>query len=72
MSAEPHTGGQKDYYFETDLFQRIEHLRQLDLFGMEYTEYNTHDAETDIDPDSNFLSIHNNCNYYTNEKYNNN
>jgi len=31
-----------------------------------------HDAETDIDPDSIFLSINNNCNYYTNEKYNNN
>jgi len=55
MSTEPHTGGQKDNYVETDLLQRIEHLRQLDLCGMEYTEY-----------------INNNCNYYTNEKYNNN
>lgn len=58
---------------DDDLLQRILRLEQTELEMFEYyMEHNALNPETEIDPDKEFFSSFNkNCNYYTQEQYNN-
>lgn len=53
------------------LTQRIMEHDELELRPCEYTEHKTLDIENDIDPDNHFFhNINDNCQYYTDEQYN--
>ena len=57
---------------DMDALQRSLYHQQMELETFEYKEHNTMDLNTEIDPDNNFLSsIINNCNYFTQEQYEN-
>lgn len=55
------------------LQQRVLDYDHLELKPFDYTEYNAQDLEDEIDPDNRFFSsININCNYFTEDDYNNN
>lgn len=55
-----------------DMLQHFLQHQQMELETGEYQEHTTTETDAEIDPDNNFLSsIVKNCNYFTQEQYEN-